>query len=239
MGLTMAFELKRFWDGTSASQVEGGFAILLDQRPLKTPLKNPVIVPTAAFAEKIAHEWAAVDGKIQKHQMPFTRFAEAALDAAASEHAEIVDNLTGYGETDLLCYRAETPIELITRQAENWDSLLDWAAHELAAPLNKTQGIMAINQPRSSIQKLRECVENFDLFQLTAFYDLVKISGSLVIALAVSRNHIDAATGWQRSRVDDVWQIEQWGSDDEAKNLAESRQRDFENADLALSLLTK
>jgi len=239
MGLNMAFEPKRFWDAARVEHCATGFAVYLDQRPLKTTLKNPVIVPTKGFAEKIAHEWAAVDGKIQKHQMPFTRFAEAALDAAGSEHAGIVDNLAGYGETDLLCYRAETPVELIARQAESWDPLLDWAAYELAAPLNKTQGIIAIGQPRSSIQKLRICVEQFDLFQLTAFYDLVKISGSLVIALAVSRNHIDAATGWQLSRVDDAWQIEQWGSDDEAQMLAESRQRDFENADLALSLLTK
>ncbi len=239
MGLSMAFEIKRFWDTARVEKCEAGFAVLLDKRPLKTPLKNPVIVPTKGFAEKIAGEWAAVESKIHKHQMPFTRFGEATLDAAASEHAEIVSNLTGYGETDLLCYRAETPVELITRQAENWDPLLDWAAHALAAPLNKTQGIMAIAQPRSSVEKLRACVEQFDLFQLTAFYDLVKISGSLVIALAVARNHIDASTGWQLSRLDDLWQIEQWGTDDEAQMLAESRQRDFETADLALRLLTK
>ncbi len=239
MALNMVFEVKRFWDGTSAPQVEGGFAVMLDQRPLKTPLKNPVIVPSQGFADQIALEWAAVDSKILKHLMPFTRFAEAAIDAASSEYQEIVDNLTSYGETDLLCYRAETPVELVARQAKNWDPLLAWAAHNLAAPLSVTHGVIAIPQPRGSLQKLRECVEQFDLFQLTAFYDLVKISGSLVIALAVSRNHIDAATGWQLSRVDDAWQIEQWGTDDEAQVLADSRQQNFETADLALKLLAK
>ncbi len=235
----MAFEPKRFWDTARVEETTGGFGVFLDARDLKTALKNPLVVPTEGFAEKIALEWAAVDGKINKHLMPFTRMAEAALDAAGSECAGIVDNLTGYGETDLLCYRAESPIELIARQAENWDPLLDWAAQALAAPLHKTQGIIAIDQPQSSIEKLRGCVEQFDLFQLTAFYDLVKISGSLIIALAVSRKHIDAATGWQLSTVDDAWQIEQWGTDDEAQLLAKSRQQDFENADLALRLLTK
>jgi len=235
----MAFEPKRFWDTARVAETTGGFGVFLDKRDLKTALKNPVIVPTQAFAEQIALEWAAVDGNIRKHLMPFTRMAEAALDAAGSEYTKIVDNLTGYGETDLLCYRAETPVELITRQAEHWDPLLDWAAQALAAPLNKTQGIIAIEQPRRSIEKLRVCVEQFDLFQLTAFYDLVKISGSLVIALAVSRKHIDAATGWRLSAVDDAWQIEQWGTDEEARVLAESRQQNFETANLALTLLTK
>jgi len=235
----MAFELKRFWDGTSVEQYATGFAVYLDKRPLKTPLKNPVIVPTQAFATEIAAEWAAAEGKIQKHLMPFTRFAEAALDAAATEHTEIVDNLASYGITDLLCYRAETPQELVARQAKNWDPLLAWAARDLAAPLNITHGIMAIAQPTSSVQKLRECVESFELFQLTAFYDLVKISGSLVIALAVSRKHIDAITGWDLSRLDDTWQNEQWGTDDEAQRLAGSKQRDFEIADRALTFLAK
>ena len=234
----MAFELKRFWDTASAVETDSGYGVFLDKRHLKTPLKNPVTVPSEGFAEMIAAEWRAVDGKVQKHTMPYNRFAEAALDAAETEHAEIVGNLAGYGETDLLCYRAESPVELIARQAKNWDPLLDWAARELDAPLRKTHGVIAVNQSETSIQNLQKIIEDFGLFQLTAFYDLVKLSGSLVLALAVSRAYISPQEGWALSRIDDEWQIEQWGVDDDAQKLAESKQNDFENAAHALVLLT-
>lgn len=234
----MAFEFKRFWQTASAAKTEDGFSVFLDTHPLKTPLKNRVIVPTMDFAVAIADEWQAIDRKIHKHLMPFTRISEAAIDGAASEYAAIVDNLTGYGASDLLCYRAETPVELISRQAESWDPLLDWAAHKLAAPLNVTSGIVAIDQPGSSLETLKKQVESFDLFQLTAFYDLVKISGSLVLALAVAQGHVSAEQAWALSRVDENWQIDQWGTDDEAEALAQSKLRDFVQAATALKMLT-
>ncbi len=234
----MAIVAKRFWKTAHVVQTPDGFSVYLDKHQLKTPLKTAVIVPTKGFAEKVAGEWRAVDGKIKKHLMPFNRIAEAALDAAETEYSEIVGNLAGYGETDLLCYRADAPVELIARQAKHWDPLLTWAARDLAAPLRVTHGIIAVEQDRLSIQKLRSCIEQFDLFQLTAFYDLVKLSGSLIIGLAVARHHIDAKTGWRLSRLDDDWQIEQWGVDEDAQILAQSKQSDFENADIALSLFT-
>ncbi len=237
-GAEMAFEMKRFWKNTSAEPASGGFAVFLDKRPLKTPLKNLMIVPTLPFASAIAAEWQLIDVKIQKHLMPFTRFAEAALDAAGTEYEEIVNNLAGYGETDLLCYRAEAPIELINRQAEIWDPLLDWAAKTLGAQLAQTRGIMAIEQDADTIKILSEQIRKFDLFQLSAFYDLVKISGSLIIALAVAKSYLSPATGWQISRLDDDWQIEQWGTDDEAQQLANTKQQDFLNAHKAMVLLT-
>ncbi|MBL4806869.1 MAG: ATPase [Rhodobacteraceae bacterium] len=233
----MAFEVKRFWETASVVQSDEGFAIFLDKRGLKTPLKNTLSVPTKTYAEAIAAEWQLVEGKVNKHLMPMTRLAEAAIDGAKIEYKEIVDTLTGYGGTDMLCYRAESPTELAVRQAQNWDPLLAWAAQELQAPLVKTSGIIAVPQPDQSLKTLRKNIEAFDLFQLTAFYDLVKISGSLILALAVVRGHVSATQAWTLSRVDEDWQIEQWGTDDEAQALAESKLADFCHAARIFDLL--
>ncbi|NOR61172.1 MAG: ATPase [Rhodobacteraceae bacterium] len=233
----MAFELKRFWEQAHVVKAEGGFTVMLDKRPLKTPMKRPLIVPSEALAAEIAAEWQAIEGKVDHATLPFTQFAHAGLDQAIDERAEIAAKISLYGETDLLCYRAEAPQELVSRQAAVWDPLLQWSAETLGAPLTATTGIVHLAQPEASLKALAAQVQPFRGFQLKALYDWVTISGSLVLALAVTKNRLTAEEAWGLSRLDENWQEEQWGVDDEAQKLADSKHATFLLVERALSLI--
>ena len=233
----MAFELKRFWKQANVAEVDAGFAVHLDDRPLKTPLKRPLILPSQALAAEIAAEWQAIEGKVETGKMPFTSFAHAALDQAVDERAEIAAKIALYGETDLLCYRAEAPQELVQCQAEAWDPLLQWSAEELDAPLKTTAGIVHVAQPEESLKTLANHVQPIQGFALKALYDWVTISGSLVLSLAVAKGRLSAADAWNLSRVDETWQEKQWGVDDEARALAESKRDTFLLVEHALGLI--
>ncbi len=233
----MGFELKRFWEQAHVAKVEGGFTVTLDERPLKTPQKRALIVPSKMLAAEIAAEWQAIEGKVETATMPYTSFAHAGLDQAVDERAEIAAKISLYGETDLLCYRAEAPQELVKRQAEAWDPLLAWSAETLGAPLAPTAGIVHLAQPEASLKSLTAHVQPYQGFALKALYDWVTISGSLVLGLAVAKKRLTAAEGWRLSRVDENWQEEQWGVDDEAKKLADSKHDTFLMVERALSLI--
>jgi chaperone required for assembly of F1-ATPase len=152
--------------------------------------------------------------------MPFTRTANSAIDTVTPQFETVAAMLAAYGETDLLCYRATGPAALIDRQAAAWDPLLDWAATALQAPLHATSGVMHIDQPTTSLATLGSAVRALSPFQLAAFHDLVAISGSLVLALAVTRGRLTADQAWTLSRLDEDWQIEEWGTDEEAAEIA-------------------
>ena len=233
----MAFELKRFWERAHVEKVEGGYTVTLDKRPLKTPMKRPLIVPSKALAAEIAAEWQAVEGKVDHATMPYTQFAHAGLDQAIDEQKEIAAKTALYGETDLLCYRAEAPQELTMRQAAAWDPLLAWSADKLGAPLLVTKGIVHVAQPEASLKALASHVQPFERFHLKALYDWVTISGSLVLGLAVAKGRLTAAEAWALSRIDENWQEEQWGVDDEAKALADSKRDTFLLVEHALSII--
>jgi len=233
----MAFELKRFWDDVCVVETEGGFTVTLDNRPLKTPMKRPLIVPSKGLAANIAAEWRAIEGKVDPSTLPYTQFAHAGLDQAVDERAEIAAKIALYGETDLLCYRAEAPQALVKRQEKAWNPLLQWCADTLAAPLKPTAGIVHVAQPEASLKALAAHVQPFHGFQLKALYDWVTISGSLILGLAVAKKRLTAAEGWALSRLDETWQEEQWGVDDEAQKLAASKRDTFLLVERALSLI--
>ena len=222
---------KRFWKNVSAEEVDGGFAVHLDGRPVRTPLKTPVIVPTQAMADAMRAEWDAQVEKIDPLSMPVTRAANAALDKVATQHAEVVDMLSAYGDSDLLCYRAEGPDGLVAAQAAGWDPLVDWSATDLGAPLLLRTGVMHAPQDPKSLATLHAHVADFDAFQLTAFHDLVAISGSLILGLAVTRDRLTAEQVWDLSRIDESWQIAQWGADEEAEAQAALKKRDMIRAE--------
>jgi len=217
--------------------VADGFSVALDGRAIKTPLKRALVLPTEALAGEVAVEWRAVEGKVDIGKMPYTRFTHAALDQAVDERAEIQAKIALYGETDLLCYRAESPQELVDRQMQAWDPLLAWSAEELGSPLVATTGIVHVEQPRDSIRNLTEIVTGYSGFALTALYDWVTLSGSLVLALAVSKGRIGAAEAWELSRIDENWQIEQWGVDDDAEALAASKRETFLLVERAVNMI--
>lgn len=222
---------RRFWTDASVEAVAGGFAVRLDARPVRTPLKAPLVLPTRDLAEAIAAEWRAQKVKVDPATMPFTRTANSAIDKVAPQFDAVVEMLAAYGASDLLCYRAEHPPELVERQERSWDPLLGWAATALGVPLVATSGVMHIDQPAESLAGLHALVAQQSAFQLAAFHDLVAISGSLILALAVTHHRLSAEDAWQLSRVDEDWQISLWGADEEAAQMAALRRAAFLQAD--------
>lgn len=222
---------KRFWDDATVVAVAGGFAVHLDGRSIKTPSKTNFLVPTERLAGLIAGEWQAQGDKVDPSTMPMTRRANAAIDKVAVQHQAVAEMLASYGGSDLLCYRAAHPLELQERQAEKWDPLLEWAAKQLAAPLNVTEGVMPISQPKDSLKNLSECVAHLAPFPLSGFHDLVTLSGSLVIGLAVIHDLGPAAELWAVSCVDEIWQEELWGEDSVATEAAARKRQEFLDAE--------
>lgn len=235
------WKAKRFWKAAQAVDAEGGFSVELDGRAVKTPAKAPLLVPTRAMAEAIAAEWDAQEGEIKPAAMPVTRAANASIDKVAHQHAEVATLIAAYGDSDLLCYRADSPAELAERQAAAWDPLLDWAQESFGARLLPVQGVMHQPQPPEALERLAREVHAMDAFRLAAFHDLVGISGSLVIGLAAVREARPIGELWQLSRIDETWQEEMWGVDEEAREHAAMKQSDFFAAkhfhDLACGLI--
>ncbi len=221
---------KRFWTAASVAPVEGGFTVLLDGRGVKTPAKAPLVVPSEALARLIAAEWDAQVEKVAPETMPATRAANSALDKVAVQFDQVAEMLAEYGGTDLLCYRAEGPAELVARQAAGWDPLLDWASDRYGAPLVATAGVMFIAQPPGSLAALRRAVFDQTPFQLAALHDLIAITGSLILGLAVAEGRLSPDEAFDLSRIDEHWQIEQWGEDEEAAALEASKRQALHEA---------
>lgn len=221
---------KRFWKEASIVEAGDGFTVHLDGRKLRTPVKSELIVPTRKMAAAIAAEWDAQGEKVDPLSMPVTRSANAAIDKVAPMHAEVSELVAAYGGTDLLCYRADTPIELVQRQKAAWDPLLDWAADALEARLKTGVGIVHVEQDAVVLASLAKRVAEMDAFHLAAFHDLVGMSGSLIIGFATTHKLLPVADLWQCSRIDEDWQIEQWGEDDEEITTSTGKKAGFEHA---------
>jgi len=228
--------LKRFWQKADVEAVDGGYTVLLDGRTVKTPAKTKLVVPTRDLAREIAAEWDAQQEKVNPFAMPFTRMANSALDKVAPQHSEVAAMLADYADSDLLCYRADHPEELAERQRAAWDPLLDWAEESLSARLTPVAGVMHRPQDRGALDRLSRAVHGQSSFALAAFHDLVSMSGSLIIAFAVVRGARSPEAGWQVSRLDETWQQEQWGLDDEAAEVAEIKRKEFLHAAVFHSL---
>lgn len=221
---------KRFWKEAKSVATDGGYAVELDGRRVKTPAKTALIVPSAQMAEAIAAEWDAQEEGINPETMPFTKSANAAIDKVANQHAEVADMLADYGDSDLLCYRADSPQELVKRQAEQWDPVLEWAAQQLNAHLEPRTGLSHRPQEKAALQSLKDRVHALNNFQLAAFHDLVSMSGSLVLGFAAAQDWRTADEIWRISRLDEHWQEEQWGVDDEAKEVENLKRAAFVHA---------
>jgi chaperone required for assembly of F1-ATPase len=225
-----AWTAKRFWTDAVVEAVDGGWTVRLDSRAVKTPLKALLVMPTRAMAQAVADEWQAQTGLVRPETMPVTRSANSAIDKVAAQFDEVVGLIAAYGGSDLLCYRATFPPALIARQAAAWDPLLDWAAQALDAPLRSTFGVIHITQDAGSLATLHARVAAMTAFQIAALHDLVAISGSLILALAVTEGRLTIDEAWTLSRIDEAWQAEQWGVDDDAAALEASRHAAFAHA---------
>lgn len=218
---------RRFWREVEVVPEGEGHAIRLDGRPLRTPAKAALRVPARALAEAVAAEWRAVGEEVDPLAMPATRAANAAIDKVAPQRGAVVAELAGFGASDLLCYRAEAPEGLVARQAEAWDPLLGWAEAAHGARLRVATGVMPVAQDAGALDRLAAPLARADAFALTALSDLVSLSGSLVIGLAAVSGDWEPDDLWARSRVDEAWQEEVWGRDEEAAEAAARRRRDF------------
>lgn len=221
---------KRFWKSATVVPAPDGFSVHLDGREIKTPAKAPLTLPTRAFAELVAAEWNAQSDKIDPESMPATRAANAAIDKVRPQFEEVAALLIAYGETDLLCYRAETPTALIMRQAAAWDPLLAWSATRFGVRWAVTTGIMPTPQPAETITCLGQHIRRFTPYQMAAFHDLVSMPGSLVIGLAATEKLAPPEVLWAASRIDEDWQIAQWGEDEEELIRCAKRRQSFLNA---------
>ncbi len=219
--------MKRFWKSAAAVEMDRGYAVELDGRPVKTPARAELAVPTSALAEAIAAEWNDSPEEVDPRTMPLTGLANAAIDRVASDKDAFAAGLARYGESDLTCYRAEGPETLVKRQTESWDALLGWARRRYDVDFATCSGVMHVPQPEETVRKLGHAVAMLDAFRLAGLPPLVTIGGSLVAGLAVLEKMMPATEAWEAASLDDRWQMEQWGADAEAEAALDARRRDF------------
>jgi chaperone required for assembly of F1-ATPase len=229
--------MKRFYKEAAAVAAAGGVAIELDGRPVKTPARGALKVPTEELAEAIAAEWNGQGEQIDPRSMPLTGLANAAIDRVAPDPPAFAAILARYGESDLLCYRAEGPRPLVERQAEQWDPLLAWARQRYDIDFEVVEGVMHRPQPALTVERLGRAAAARDPFRLAALSPLVTVSGSLVIALALAEGATGLQQAWEAAQLDEAWQAEQWGADPLAEAALAERRQDFEAAYRFLTLL--
>ncbi len=222
--------MKRFYKAVSV-EVEGdAHAVRLDGRPVRTPARQTLAVPFAALAEAIAAEWQAQGKTVDPRTMPFTGLANGAIDQIAPDPLAYAAGIARYGQSDLLCYRADGPQELVARQAAAWDPLIDWAQARYDVAFRVTQGILPVDQPPETLERLGTVVAAFDPFTLAGLSTLVTLSGSLICGLAAVEDAYPAELLWAAAELDELWQAEQWGEDAEAAARSARRATEFSMA---------
>ena len=229
--------MKRFYRKVEVVPAVAGHAVALDGKPIKTPAKLALVMPNAALAAAIAAEWEAQETEIRPAEMPLTRLASTAIDRVAPQRSEIERQIAGYAATDLVCYRAAHPPELTARQEAAWQPLLEWAAQRYDAPLEIAAGVIPVAQPAASLRAFAAAVAEHDDCALAALHLATGACGSLVIALALSEDRIDAAEALAASQLDESFQIAAWGEDEEQARRRAGLAGDIAAAARFLSLL--
>ncbi|RDD61663.1 ATP12 family protein [Ferruginivarius sediminum] len=230
--------IQRFYKMATARPANNGVAVLLDERPVKTPqTRADLVCPTPAMAEAVAAEWAEQGETVDLTNMPMTALACTALDTARTRREELVAGISKYADTDLLCYRVPEPRELAERQHALWQPLLDWAALTYDARLNVTTAILPAEQPPEATQALAAAVAELDDMRLAALSSAVLAAGSVVIGLAMVHGRIDAADAFEAAEVEATFQIEEWGEDAEAARRRAALQRELDAVERFVGLL--
>lgn len=225
--------MKRFWKDVTVE----GRAILLDGKPVRTPGRMPLVLPTDALAQAVADEWRAVGTDIKPHEMPLTGLSNAAIERIAPDTAAYAAGLAVYGETDLLCYRADEPSPLVERQAAKWDPLLEWARLRYDIAFTVTAGVIHKSQPAETVARLAAAVAARDAFELAALSPIVTIGGSLVVALMVAEDAIEPDAAFDACHLDELWQAELWGEEWMAADMRAAHRADFVVGARLLTLL--
>jgi len=229
---------KRFYQTVSIGKTNNGYYILLDGKPIKTPSGKQLITPTKDVGVLLAAEWDAQDGVIDPQTMPTTRLINTSIDGVANDLQPVKDDIVKFSGSDLVCYRADSPAELVAKQKEHWDPLIDWVEQAFGARFIVQTGIIHVLQPTESIDRFAGQIDRINCpVALSALHTVTSITGSALIALAIYQGEIEADAGWKAAHVDEDWQISQWGEDSEAANLRASRAREFNAAIILMDAL--
>ena len=218
---------KRFYQTVATKKDGAGFALRLDGKPVRTPGKAQLVLPTQALAEAVAAEWRAQGERIDPATMPLTKLANSVIDGVKGREEAVIDDIVKHAGSDLVCYRAEGPRGLVEAQGTHWDPVLAWAEAALEAPLLLAKGIVHVAQPEASLGKLRETLTGRDAYSLAALHVMTALTGSALLPLAVALGELTPEEAWKAAHVDEDWQISQWGEDADAKTRREARRRDF------------
>jgi chaperone required for assembly of F1-ATPase len=221
---------KRFYEKVSVATREGGFFVELDGRPIKTPARKEFILPTLPLAEAVAAEWSAQGETIVIASMPLTKLANTAIDGVAGREADVAADIARYAASDLICYRASFPPELVAKQAATWDPILAWMERKFEAAFLIGSGVSYLEQPPASLEIVRAVIAAYGPFHLAALHVMTALSGSALIALAHVQGFLGTDEAWAAAHVDEDWQIGQWGEDFEARQRRENRFHEFEAA---------
>lgn len=218
---------KRFYKTVAARPEGGGYGVCLDERALKTPAGNTLVVPTMALAEAIAQEWDRQGETVEPASMPLTRLANTAVDRVRGAYDEVAAATAAYGVSDVLCHRSDRDPSLAEREETEWQPVLDWAAQDLGVQFVTAMGIMPVSQPDEALAACRARIEAFDAPALAAISEMTSLLGSLILALAVTAGHLEAPEAFRLSHLEETHQEERWGLDEEAHARREARKADF------------
>lgn len=228
---------KKFFKDCDVETCDGGFAVLLDGRQIHTPGGGSLILPGQALAIAVSAEWAAQEETIRPDTMPMTGFCCTTLDTVAGNRADIAGQLSKYAQTDLLCYRADEPEDLVAEQQAQWQPLLGWVEDAFGARLRVTTCILPVDQPPEAIQALQKAAEDLDDWQLTVLASVTQATGSLVIGLAVLHGRLDADNAFGASQLDETWQTSMWGEDSEDAKRRAALNAEIQDAARFLNLV--
>lgn len=208
--------MKRFYKSVGVAAEDAGFSVRLDDRPVKTPAKNQLLLPNRPLADAIAAEWDEQPEDIDAHGMRLTRLANSAIDRVTEHRQAVMAEVAGFADTDLVCYRADEPASLAQRQEEGWGPLVSWAAEHHGIDLVITTSLLPIAQSDGSAKAVQSAIGAFDEFSLAGLHLVTSACGSVVLGLAVADGRIDGAIAWELSLIDETFQIDEWGEDPDA-----------------------
>jgi chaperone required for assembly of F1-ATPase len=221
---------RRFYKAVAVVPHAGGFAVTLDDRLAKTPGGKPLAVPQRALADTLAAEWALQAETIDPATMPLTRLVNAAFDRVAGDMAAVRAEIVRYAGSDLICYRAASPAGLVAAQERQWAPLVAWAAEAFGVRLRLATGVVHVAQDRHLAEAVAKAVAPLDALTLAAVNLAMTLTGSAIIALAVTKGRLAPDAAWAAAHVDEDWQISQWGADETALAVRAARRRDFDAA---------
>lgn len=227
---------RRFYTAVSVGEDVAGYVILLDSREVRSPAGGELVLANRALAEAVADEWRAQEDEIVPRTMPLMSLVATAVDRVVPRRGEVVDAIARYARTDLLSYRAEAPAELVARQCSLWDPLLEWCAERTRTTLAVTAGVMPAQQSPDVLEAIAALVADRGDLELVALHELVTLTGSVVIGLAVAEGRISGDEAAAAAQLDETWQAGRWGEDEEAQERRDAVRRDLLAAERLLRL---